>query len=117
MKEMVEKILSAPQYLILDVATEPSLHNASGVYLIIPPDGSRVVYVGKTRSKSIAGRMKDHLSIDTNSDLKGMLKNVFTNYPQEKENYLVQYIAIPDDKERTLFEHFAIAVLNPPFNK
>ena len=84
--------------------------------MISTPKDNEFVYVGKTQTKTIIGRIADHKSIDTKSDLKGMLK-ISPNYPQEIDRYLVRCTGISDTKERTFFEHFAISILQPMFNK
>ncbi len=93
-----------------------SQFNVEGVYVISTPDDSEFVYVGRTQRKTVAGRIKDHHCLNTNSDLKGML-SILKNYPQDIDNYLVRCIEIRDPRERTLFEHFLISILQPRFNK
>jgi len=95
---------------------KPLRFNIEGVYAISTPGDNEIVYVGKTLTKSVIGRIADHRNIDTMSDLKGMLK-LLTNYPQEVDSYLVRCIEVTDARQRTLFEHFAISVLQPAFNK
>ncbi|MFX0199170.1 MAG: hypothetical protein ACFFCW_23855 [Candidatus Hodarchaeota archaeon] len=99
---------------ILDM--RPPRFDVEGVYVISTPDDGEIVYVGKTRTKSVIGRVSDHRDTDTKSDLKGMLR-LFPDYPQEVNNYLVRCINISDARKRTFFEHFSIGVLSPPFNK
>jgi hypothetical protein len=114
--ERLEKLLSSQLYLIGDVADKNTSHGAYGVYVIRTPDGSKVVYAGRTKSKDMAGRMFDHLNSGTASDLGGMLK-LNPYYPQEKRKYLVQYANVPENRDRIMFEYFVISVLEPPFNK
>ncbi len=111
------EVLSTEALTIRDVLIKsPSRFNAEGIYIISTPDDSEIVYVGKTRTKSIFGRIKDHRSINTRSDLKGMLK-MFSDYPQEIDDYLVRCVEVADARRRTFFEHFTISILQPPFNK
>jgi len=111
------ELLSTYPLAIRDVLTNrPSRFNLEGVYVISIPDDSEIVYVGKTRTKSVIERLRDHRSIDTKSDLKGMLK-LFSNYPQEINDYLVRCAEVTDPRKRTMFEHFLISILQPPFNK
>ena len=113
---LVSELLSMNPLTIRDVIKGPSRFSVEGVYSISTPDDSEIVYVGKTRTKTIVGRIRDHRSIDTKSDLKGMLK-LFSSYPQEIDDYLVRCVEIVDAKKRTFFEHFSISTLQPPFNK
>ncbi len=111
------ELLSTDPLAIHDVLTNrPSRFNLEGVYAISVPHDSEIVYVGKTRTKSVIERLRDHRSIDTKSDLKGMLK-LFSSYPQEIDNYLVRCAEVTDARKRTMFEHFLISILQPPFNK
>jgi len=98
------------------IKKKPSQFNVEGVYAISTPDDREIVYVGKTLTKSVIGRLSDHRSIDTKSDLKGMLK-LFSDYPQEIDHYLVRCVEVADPRKRTYFEHFSISILQPPFNK
>jgi hypothetical protein len=111
------ELLSTDAYTVHDIMMKkPTRFNVEGVYIITTPDDNKIVYVGKTRTKSVLDRIRDHLNIDTNSDLKGMLK-LFPAYPQEIYEYLIRCIDIPDARERTFFEYFLISILQPPFNK
>jgi hypothetical protein len=111
------KMISSEASTIKDIiGGKPSRFNVEGVYVISDPDDREIVYVGKTVKKSIIGRLIDHRSTDTKSDLRGMLK-LFLNYPREIDYYLVRCIEVIDQRERTFFEHFSISVIQPPFNK
>ncbi len=113
------ELLSTDALTIHDVLMKrPSRFNVEGVYLISTPDDNEIVYVGKTRTKSVIGRLSDHRTKDTKSDLKRMLKlKLFSDYPQEVNNYLVRCVEVVDSRKRTFFEHFSISILQPPFNK
>ena len=111
------ELLSRDALSIHDIIREkPSQFDVEGVYVISTPDDEKIVYVGKTRTKSVIGRLSDHRIMDTNSDLKGMLK-LFPDYPQETDQYLARCIKVTDPRKRTYFEHFLISILQPPFNK
>lgn len=115
--EKLVKFLSLGARTIHNVLDKKPLQfNVEGVYIISTPDDEKIVYAGKTSTKSIAERLRDHRNIDTTSDLKGMLK-LFADYPQDIDNYLVRCVEVTDSRERTLFEHFAISILQPVFNK
>ncbi len=110
-------MLSREARCIRDVLdNKPSAFDVEGVYVISTPDDSQFVYVGKTRTKTIVERIRDHRSIDTQSDLKGMLKR-HPEYPQEIDRYFVRCAEERDARLRTFLEHFVIGVLQPPFNK
>jgi hypothetical protein len=98
------------------VQTKPFKFNVEGIYAISTPDDSKVVYMGKTRRLTIAGRMCDHKNTDTTSDLKGMLKQ-HLDYPQERDTYLIRGLEVQDERRRTMLEHFIISIIDPPFNK
>ena len=109
-------ITSKPSTITQVLQEKPSRYEVEGVYVISTPDDKRIVYVGKTLTKTIIGRIADHRNIDTKSDLKGMLK-IFPDYPRQIDKYQVRCTEISDACERMLFEHFAISILGPPFNK
>ena len=114
--ERVSKLLGTTPTNVREVIdNNPNEFDVEGVYAISTPDDD-LVYVGKTRTKTISGRIKDHRYMGERSDLRGMLK-VFNDYPQEIDKYLVRCIEVADPRERTFFEYFTIGVLSPPFNK
>jgi len=86
-----------------------------GVYAISTPVDDRMVYAGRTKSKSIAGRIADHRNTDAGSDLRGMLKRN-PQLPQRIEDCRVRYVGIRDDRDRLFFEYFAIGCLAPALN-
>ena len=90
-----------------------------GVYAISTPDNDKIVYVGKTKTKSIPGRMYDHLMhkhLDTDSDLANMvLRREYL--PQDYSSYLVRYVPLENSRDRMRFEMFTISILNPELNK
>ncbi len=118
-RSQLSKLLSTGTLTIHNILMKkPSRFNVKGVYLISTPDDNEIVYVGKTRTKSVIGRLSDHRTKDTKSDLKRMLKlKLFSDYPQEVNNYLVRCVEVVDSRKRTFFEHFSISILQPPFNK
>ncbi len=116
MKSKLMRLLSSPSHRVSEIIVSPTKHGVPGVYVIKTPDESEVVYVGRTSTKSIAGRIKDHHTAGTSSDLNGMLKR-FNDYPQKSGDYIVQYLKVDDSRERVMFEHFSIAVLTPTFNR
>lgn len=117
LRSQLRDLLSSVALTVHDVRfEEPPQFNVEGVYVISTPDDGEIIYTGKTRTKTVIERIADHRSIDTKSDLKGMLK-MFLDYPQEIDEYLVRCVEISDSRDRTFFEHFSISVLQPPFNK
>ena len=110
-------LLSSEPARIRDVLDgEPAAFDVEGVYAISTPDDSRFVYAGKTRTKTVLGRIRDHRSVDTQSDLRGMLQR-YRDYPQEIDSYLVRCQQERDARQRTFLEYFVIGVLQPSFNK
>jgi hypothetical protein len=116
-KHFLERLLSSKALpLVTVVQNKPFEFNVEGVYVISTPDDSKVVYVGKTRKLTVIGRMFDHRNTGTTSDLRGMLK-LFSNYPQERDSYLIRCLEVENERNRALLEHFVISVIDPPFNK
>lgn len=116
-KEKLARLLISSTHTIQDVAF--SLHtkfDIGGVYVISTPNDKEIVYAGRTKTKSVVGRIRDHRSINTSSDLKGMVR-INPSYPQGIDSYRVRCIEIIDPRERLFFEHFVIGVLKPTFNK
>lgn len=113
----LEELMDSTRYTISKMlASVSSQHDVEGVYVITTPDDRSVVYVGRTKTKSIRGRMNDHLKNTGSSDLNVMLKE-YPDYPQDPSKYCVRYISIEQPQQRNYFEHFAIGILEPPFNK
>ena len=117
-EEKLEELLSKKQELISNVAKNKNIRE-KGVYAISRPDTHKIIYVGKTKTKSIQGRMKDHLQHkhgDTDSDLANMVIKR-EKLPQNYSDYLVRYLSINEPRDRMRFEMFAISVLDPALNK
>ncbi len=114
---MLNKLISSDPITFFKALTTKEIKlNVEGVYIISTPNDSEIIYAGKTKSKSVLGRMKDHFSLKTDSDLRGMLK-LFPSYPRDIDNYLIRCLEVPDARKRTFFEYFATGVLRSPFNK
>jgi len=117
LQEQLLGLLSTEPASISDVFfNEPPRFNVEGVYMISTPDDRKVVWVGRTITKSIIGRIADHRSGATTSDLKRRVRGS-PEYPQNIDEYLVRCVAIPNPRERILFEHFSIGALQPALNK
>ena len=116
LRKLEKALRSEPMRIGKIHADKPSSYEVPSVYFISRPKDKGIVYVGKTQSKTVLGRIKDHRSISTNSDMKGMLKNN-PAMTQDVDEYFVRMIRLDDDKERGHFEHFAIGVLKPALNK
>ena len=117
-EEKLEELLSKKPELISNVAKNKNIRE-KGVYAISRPDTNEIVYVGKTKTKTIQGRMYDHLKHkhgDTDSDLANMvLKRPYL--PQDYLNYSVRYLPLEDSRDRMIFEMFTISILDPKLNK
>lgn len=95
----------------------PPAAEVPGVYLIsLPAERDHAVYVGRTNRKSILGRVRDHVRLNTGSDLRGMLQR-HSDFPAECRRYEVRWLRIDDRRTRSAVELFSIAVLLPPFNR
>jgi len=114
LKKELHLLLSASKFMVFDVKKNRNQHDTKGVYLI--SINEETVYVGKTKTGTISSRIKAHLTITRPSTLNQMIKR-HQEYPQELDKYEVQYIEVNDVRKRILVENFAIAVLNPPFNR
>lgn len=86
----------------------------AGVYLISRPDNGTPVYVGDTDNMS--QRMQNHINNTSGSNLNQMLKK-HPSFPQDPLKYKVRYRRLANQKERTYFENYVIAVLQPLLNK
>ena len=116
-KEKLTRLLYSSVRTIQDVAFSlPAEFDVEGVYVISTPNDKEIVYAGRTKTKLVIGRIKDHRSTNTNSDLRGMVR-INPSYPQGIDTYRVRCTEIIDYKERLFFEHFVIGVLKPAFNK
>ena len=116
--ELLLVLLSKKPSKISNIAEDKKIQDL-GVYAISYPDDSQIVYIGKTKTKTIHGRMKDHLQhkhLDTDSDLANMVLRRKL-LPQDYENYLVRYVALDEPRDRMRFEMFSISILNPQLNK
>jgi hypothetical protein len=110
--------LDAKPHRISDLLeVKPAEAAVSGVYLISAPDApGQIVYAGRTKSKTILGRLVDHCGWNTASDLVGMLVR-HPEFCRQAKSYSARWLRIEDNIERAQVELFAIAVLRPPFNR
>jgi len=118
MAVMLEGLVNAPcSDIDALLASKPTAASVPGVYAISAPgDPNCILYVGRTKTKTILGRLSDHCRIDTPSDLRGMLTRHLV-YPQNPRSYGVRWCQVDEDVVRAQLELFAIAVLKPPFNR
>jgi len=115
---LLKELISKSPETISNVSKNYEIRDL-GVYVISLPSDKETVYVGKTKTKTIQGRMKDHLMHkhgDTDSDLANMVLRR-NHLPQDYENYLVRYVPLENSRDRMRFEMFSISVLNPQLNK
>ena len=112
------ELMRAPTMPLGEIASaSPRTARDRGVYAIsLPGDASTIVYVGRAKTRTVRGRIRDHLKIDTPSDLRGMLKR-WPDLPQDAESYEARWVAEADDKERAFREYFAISMLMPKLNR
>jgi hypothetical protein len=114
----VQELLSAPVRRLDDVVQESRPDaEVEGVYLISSPGHPEdLVYAGRTKSKTVRGRLKDHRNLPTPSDLRGMLPR-WPDYPQVVNDYGVRWLPVAEPVERAYLECFTIAVVQPKFNR
>ena len=114
----VRRLVTARVWSVGEVLRErPSEAEVAGVYLISMPSApDSMVYAGRTKTKTVRGRLRDHRSMATGSDLRGMLAR-WPDHPQVPEEYGVRWIEVPSAAERGAVEAFTIAVLVPTFNR
>lgn len=116
--EGVPRLVGAPLWRIGEVVEgTPVESKVRGVYLMsLPDDPESLMYVGRTKSKTVHGRLCDHCRINTGSDLRGMLLRR-PQYPQASADNGLRWIEVADSSERAYLELFAIAILQPVFNR
>jgi len=106
-------LLDSSRYKINELTSTKNNHNSPGIYLIRKPDNSEPIYIGIT--KKISQRMRDHLSTNGGRDLNVMIKN-HPELPQDKTNYIVQYLEVTEARRRYLLENFFVSLMNPYLN-
>lgn len=113
-----DRLLMSSVWRISDLLREhPEVSRAGGVYIIsCPTEDERIVYIGRTKSNTIHGRISDHCRISTKSDLRGMLPQ-WPDFPSVATDYGVRWLAVENPEYRAQLELFAIAVLAPTFNR
>ena len=117
LKEYLSSILKSDAIPIYEIIkNKPHQFDVRGIYTITTPDDNTIVWVGQTRTKTVAGRIRDHCKLNQSSDLNVMLRN-YPSYPQDYDAYLVRCFEEVDERERSQLEHFLIGVLQPVFNK
>lgn len=118
LKNKLLELVASPTVQIAKIMAES--HPSScvlGVYLIsAPKKPDEIVYAGRTKSKTIHGRLCDHCRLKTGSDLSGILLR-FSDYPQIAKEYEARWIHVENEIERAQLELFTISVLCPPFNR
>ena len=115
MKKEFFHLVESPIFKIIDITKNSKSHSFAGVYLIKRHDTKEPIYIGRTITGTIAGRMRDHLSVNRPRDLNVMIKK-YPNLPQDKISYLVQYIIVEDLRKRFLLENFFVSIVNPFLN-
>jgi hypothetical protein len=112
------ELLDSTAYSVWELVRAKGAHDRPGVYAISRPDDDTTVYVGRTKTESMSGRMVAHRSGsgDRGSDLRDKLKQN-PEMPQRVDDYRVRYVVIEDDRDRLFFESFAIGCLAACLNK
>ena len=82
----------------------------AGVYAISNRNDDEIIYVGE--SGQISDRLQHHISGTNPSDLKQKTGLDFNDLKW----YKVRYRRMADERQRKLFEFYAIGVLKPKFN-
>lgn len=122
-KEMLSKLLSKPR-LRFDKNLSQELPNTAGVYRVLETDAhtEETIYVGKT--VNLRTRIfRNHLN--GKSERSILRKKLIRSGLCEDEKSVTQYLTercsvqiseIEDERGRSWFEHFTIAVLKPRYN-
>ena len=114
-QELLLSLRKAEPITIADLLANRRHHDVPGVYAISTPADDEIVYVGRTKIKSIAGRIADHRTGNGTSDLREKLRHN-AHMPQALEQYFVRYVRVTEPRPRLFFEHFAIGCLAPRLN-
>lgn len=90
-----------------------------GVYGVFRKEDMRVLYIGKTNTNNLQRRIGNIWS--GRHILRNKLLKEHKQSKKKVQDFLAEkcyarYIVIEDKNARNLFEHFAIAVLNPKYN-
>jgi excinuclease UvrABC nuclease subunit len=109
MNDKLKSLLTAEQHSLTEIIRNKELLKIPGVYLI-KTSSNQPVYVGE--SSSIAARMNTHFA---KSFAQWLANN--TGIEPDLETYRVQFTSENDQQERRYLEHYAIALLNPVFNR
>ena len=122
-KNSLTRLLDSP-HLQFNENLRRSLPNIGGVYRVFEKgaDWQKSIYFGKTGNLQnrvygdlLMGNLPRHTLKRKLVDLGRFIDKA--NVKQYlKESCSVQVLAIDNDYERTLFEHFAIAILRPESN-
>ena len=118
-KELMEKLqnlLDSHSTKLGDLLKNKENFDFPAVYVFYKPKSEEVVYVGRTKTKNINGRMKDHKGTNGSSDMNIMIKGR-AGFPQEVEEYIIKFLRIENKRERMFFENFVISILKPELNK
>ena len=116
--------LMSAEFVDFASGTTKSLPRTGGVYRVCKrgQSGIATIYVGKSKNlrrrvhgdhllgDRVASTLKRKLIRDTPCEDEADVKQFLT------DNCCVQYIEIEEERERTWFEHFAVAMLRPPCN-
>jgi len=118
MTAALQSLLSAESFTISSVLIQKLAAAAvPGVYLISHPDShAEILHAGRTKTKTVLGRLADHCRLTTPSDLAGMLLR-YPSHAQDAKAYKIRWLRVDDDIERAQLELFTIAILKPPFNR
>lgn len=107
-QKYIEELLKAEGGTVLSVSKNPDFE-FPGVYVIYSDED--ILWVGKTTSRSVQNRMRQHMQQNTNSDLNHLIGK------DACAKCKVRAVNIADDRERMLVECFLTSVLNPRYNK
>jgi excinuclease UvrABC nuclease subunit len=120
-KELLGKLLETNP-LPLNEALKGLLPRKGGVYRIVENGSDEILYVGQStnlRSRIYGRHLRGSKRVSTlrRKLLRGgdMADDAAVSEFLARE-CRVQYLEIEDERERTWFEHFAIALLRPKYN-
>ena len=118
-------LISGPQ-ILFDGNLHGALPTESGIYRVFKKgsDWTESIYVVGNRTGTLQDRVYGNLLMGDSGahTLKRKLIKVGICPDEEsvkqylKNNCLVQFLVIPEVRERSLIEHFTISVLKPEYN-
>src|SRR3989339_508808 len=117
-KKMLDKLISADCFFLKDLNIDfwknNKKHRVEGVYILLD-EKNKIIYSGKTSTKTILDRVgNQHIYGGSSSDLRDMLGRPSM---MAVTKYKCKYLEVKNYRNRSMFEHFVISIMQPPLNK